>query len=401
MERILDSHDFHKLWVIESLEDGDLKTGTRLVEDRLFIARLRHKHLEVEHRRPTSKTELIKELETIRDEALYQGLYPLIHFDCHGDPNRLQTTNADHITWEELRRLLIQINHACRCNLMIVIAACNGINLIKCCTKLDRAPFYAAIGPETKVKAGKIERDFQTFYSKLFEDLDGDAALRALNGGKEGPERTYHFISSAGIFARAYRKYCDDTPSGRIEIFFETIAGFSYDDCLGHPAWFEPAEWLGSDKAQRYPLHLLTTQLSTRLHAQMDMGCVSQASKVAGREPIRINLADAAARGICNGDVVRVFNDRGAILAGAVVTEALRSGVVQISTGAWYDPEHPGVAGSLEKHGNPNVLTLDKGTSRLAQGPSAQSALVEVEKYAGLSPAVSAFDPPLKGPLTP
>jgi biotin/methionine sulfoxide reductase len=127
----------------------------------------------------------------------------------------------------------------------------------------------------------------------------------------------------------------------------------------------------------------------------MDMGRVSQQSKVAGREPIRISPADAALRDISEGDVVRVFNERGAILAGAVVSDQLRPGVVQISTGAWYDPEDPGVSGSLDKHGNPNVLTLDKGTSRLAQGPSAQTTLVEVEKYIGVPPVIGIFDPPL------
>jgi hypothetical protein len=211
----VDSHEFNKIWIIESLRDGDLKTGTRLVEDRLSIAQSRYENLEVAHRRPTSTTELMKDLETIRDEALFQGIYPFIHFDCHGDANGLQTTNGDHVTWEELRRILIQINHACRCNLVILIAACNGINLIKCCTKLDRAPFYAAIGPETEVKAGKIERDLQAFYSKFFEDLNGDDAVRALNDGKEGSERTYHFRSACGIFASAYRKYYDDYCVGK------------------------------------------------------------------------------------------------------------------------------------------------------------------------------------------
>jgi len=185
------------------------------------------------------------------------------------------------------------------------------------------------------------------------------------------------------------------TPSGRIEIFSETIAGFGYDDCPGHPTWLEPAEWLGGAKAQHYPLHLLTTQPRTRLHGQMDMGRVSQASKIAGREPMRINPRDAARRGIRDGDVVRVFNERGATLVGAVLSEDLRPGVIQIATGAWYDPQEPGVIGSLDKHGNPNVLTLDKGTSRLAQGPSAQTTLVEVEKYIGEPPEVTAFEPPL------
>ena len=53
---------------------------------------------------------------------------------------------------------------------------------------------------------------------------------------------------------------------------------------------------------------------------------------------MRIHPDDAAARGIADGDVVRVFNDRGACLAGAVLDEALRPGVAQLSTGAWYDP---------------------------------------------------------------
>jgi biotin/methionine sulfoxide reductase len=184
------------------------------------------------------------------------------------------------------------------------------------------------------------------------------------------------------------------TPSGRIELFSETIASFGYDDCPGHPAWLEPREWLGSELARRYPLHLLSPQPAGRLHAQMDMAGVSQASKINGREPIRINPTDAAKRGIRTGDVVRVFNDRGALLAGAVVSEAVRPGVVALATGAWYDPATPGLVSSLEKHGNPNVLTLDKGTSRLAQGPSAQTALVEIERFNGPLPPVTAFEPP-------
>lgn len=185
-----------------------------------------------------------------------------------------------------------------------------------------------------------------------------------------------------------------NTPSRRIEIFSETIAGFSYEDCPGHPTWVAPREWLGSETAKDFPLHLLTTQPATRLHGQMDMGRVSQASKVSGREPMRINPADARARGIGDGDIVRVYNSRGAILAGAVLSDDLRPGVIQIATGAWYDPEQPGVIGSLDKHGNPNVLTPDRGTSRLAQGPTAQSTLVEVEKFGGEAPTVTAFDLP-------
>jgi biotin/methionine sulfoxide reductase len=185
------------------------------------------------------------------------------------------------------------------------------------------------------------------------------------------------------------------TPSGRIEIFSETIAGFGYDDAPGHPVWREPAEWLGGAAAQRFPLHLLSNQPATKLHSQYDQGPVSQAAKVASREAIAMHPDDAAARGLAAGDVVRVFNDRGQCLAGVRVEPGLRPGVVVMATGSWYDPLVPGEPGTLEKNGNPNVLTLDKGTSRLTQGCIAQTCLVEVERFAGPVPPITAYDPPV------
>ena len=91
---------------------------------------------------------------------------------------------------------------------------------------------------------------------------------------------------------------------------------------------------------------------------------------------------------------MRLFNDRGACLAGADVTESVRQGVVRLSTGAWLDPLDAADVGSLEKHGNPNVLTIDKGSSSLAQSCIAQTALVEVELYVGDAPPITAFDTP-------
>jgi biotin/methionine sulfoxide reductase len=182
------------------------------------------------------------------------------------------------------------------------------------------------------------------------------------------------------------------TPTGRIEIWNAKVAEFGYEDCPGHPIWRTPTEWLGA--AGKYTLHMLSDQPSTRLHSQLDHAPHSRAAKVAGRQPITINPADAAARGIAAGDVVRVFNDRGACLAGAVVSDVVRPGVVRLSTGSWFDPASWEVNGSLEKNGNPNVLTLDVGASRLSQGCTAQTCLVEIEKWHGATPQVTAYDLP-------
>ena len=183
------------------------------------------------------------------------------------------------------------------------------------------------------------------------------------------------------------------TPSGKLEIFSERIASFGYADCPGHPVWLEPSEWLGAS-ARRYPLHLISSQPSTKLHSQYDHGSVSLGRKIQGREPIRIHPDDARARGLVAGEVVRVFNDRGQCLAGVRLDEGLKPGVVQLSTGAWYDPLVPGEIGTLDKHGNANVLTLDRGTSKLAQGAAAHTCLVEIQRYEGELPPITAFDPP-------
>ncbi len=184
------------------------------------------------------------------------------------------------------------------------------------------------------------------------------------------------------------------TPSGKIEIFSERISSFGYDDCPGHPVWIEPVEWLGSAIAENYPLHMISNQPRSRLHSQLDGGRVSKASKVKGREPMWISSVDAEKRGIEHHDVVRVFNLRGSCLAGAIVTDKIRPGVVMLSTGAWYDPLEPGRIGTPDRHGNPNVLTMDKGSSKLAQATIAQSCLVQVERYLGALPAITVDTPP-------
>jgi biotin/methionine sulfoxide reductase len=232
-----------------------------------------------------------------------------------------------------------------------------------------------------KVRAGAAAKGvalpgFQQFWAEGFIELPP-------------PERDYVLFED---FRRDPQAHPLKTPSGRIEVTSQALAELDYSDCPAHPTWLAPAEWLGSSDAQHWPIHLLTHQPATRLHAQMDPGPVSRASKVSGREPIRISPTDAACRGIRNGDVVRVFNARGACLAGAVVDTGVMAGVAVMATGAWFDP--PDREDEPERHGNPNVLTLDIGTSPLAQATSAQTALVEIERWDAPLPPVRAFTPP-------
>lgn len=174
------------------------------------------------------------------------------------------------------------------------------------------------------------------------------------------------------------------TPSGRIHIHSDVVEGYGYDDCPGTPQWMEPTEWLGSPMAEQYPLHMITKHPVWRRHSSYDnVDTLRETSKVNGFEPVTLNPADAEARGIASGDVVRVFNDRGQTLCGAVVTDAVRPNVVILQQGSWYRPQQSGTIGSLDAGGCANMLTRQMGSSQVAQSPVAHSNLVEVEKYDG------------------
>ncbi|WP_087022683.1 trimethylamine-N-oxide reductase TorA [Thaumasiovibrio subtropicus] len=186
------------------------------------------------------------------------------------------------------------------------------------------------------------------------------------------------------------------TPSGFIEIFSRTIDRMGYQECRGHPMWFEKAERShGGPKSDVYPLWLQSCHPDKRLHSQM---CESEEFRatyaVQGREPLYMSPEDAKARGIADGDLVRIYNDRGQALVGAVVSDDYPPGVVRLQEGAWYGPLNEKV-GAIDTYGDPNTMTLDIGASELSQATSANTCLVEIEKFNGEVPPVTSFGGPI------
>jgi len=179
--------------------------------------------------------------------------------------------------------------------------------------------------------------------------------------------------------------------SGKLTLFNERIAAMGLDDCPGHPAWMPPAEW--TVNAIGGALHLISQQPDTRLHSQLDNGDEAAAAKLHGREVCRMHPETAAARGLSEGCVVLLYNKRGGCLTGLRLDEAMRRDVVVLPTGAWADLQDT-AQGRICVHGNPNAVTLDKGTSALAQGNISHTTLVWAEKWTDPLPDVRALDAP-------
>ncbi|NWK18114.1 trimethylamine-N-oxide reductase TorA [Vibrio parahaemolyticus] len=187
------------------------------------------------------------------------------------------------------------------------------------------------------------------------------------------------------------------TPSGFIEITSRKIGRYGYEHCQEHPMWFEKSERShGGPGSDKYPFWLQSCHPDKRLHSQM---CESEEFRatyaVHGREPVYINPIDAKAKGIKDGDLVRVFNGRGQLLAGAVLTDSYPRGVIRIEEGAWYGPLNE-KEGAICTYGDPNTLTQDIGSSELAQATSANTCIVDFEKFTGKVPPVTSFGGPIE-----
>ena len=91
---------------------------------------------------------------------------------------------------------------------------------------------------------------------------------------------------------------------------------------------------------------------------------------------------DAAERGIKDGDIIKMHNDRGAVLGIALVTDRLRPGVLHsYQASGIYDPLEPGKAGSTDRGGCVNLLTPSKMVSQNVPGQASNSCLVEITKW--------------------
>ncbi|MCX8125563.1 MAG: molybdopterin-dependent oxidoreductase [Dehalococcoidia bacterium] len=161
------------------------------------------------------------------------------------------------------------------------------------------------------------------------------------------------------------------TPSGKIEIFSQRVADIGNPLLPPIPKYIETWESRNDPIAAKYPLQAITTHTRRRAHTQFDnLPWLRELYP----QSVWINTLDAEARGIKDGDMVRVFNDRGEMLVPAKVTERILPGVVDIPQGAWYSPDEHGV----DHGGCANVLTSDRPSP--AGAFPANTLLVQVEK---------------------
>lgn len=179
------------------------------------------------------------------------------------------------------------------------------------------------------------------------------------------------------------------TKSGKIEMFCQTIADMKIEDCPGMPMFMEAAEYLGNAKEGQ--VHVVSPHPWFRIHSQMaNSERLRDLYYVQGREPIRISAEDAARNGIADGDLVELSNDRGALIAGAVVSDKIMPGVVSIYEGAWPNPDSKGRC----NNGLINFITSSRRSSGLTQATTANTCVASLKKCTDAEGPSTAYEPP-------
>jgi anaerobic dimethyl sulfoxide reductase subunit A len=142
------------------------------------------------------------------------------------------------------------------------------------------------------------------------------------------------------------------TPSGKIEIYSQQLHKMSNPKIPPIPKYIEHWESHRDPLTKKYPLQLITPHFRRRCHSTFDN--IPWLKEVEPQQ-LWMNSIDAQVRGINNGAMIRIFNDRGEMIITAKVTERIVPGVVSLGQGAWYNPDENGI----DKGGNPNVLCKD------------------------------------------
>jgi molybdopterin guanine dinucleotide-containing S/N-oxide reductase-like protein len=194
-----------------------------------------------------------------------------------------------------------------------------------------------------------------------------------------------------------FRRFYEDpehnklqTPSGKLEFYSARLAKYFPDDKERppYPQWIERGlthdERISSERAAMFPLLVISNHGRWRTHAQGDDITWTRETltgKVLGPdnyryEPVWLNPKDAARRGIKDGDIVKVFNERGVVLCGARVWERMSPGVAYIDHGARHDP----IIDNVDRGGAINTISPNGIVSKNACGQATSGYLVDVQK---------------------
>jgi len=256
-------------------------------------------------------------------------------------------------------------------------------------SEIDWAKAFYAISDVPKYMSWEEFDEKGYFIFPIREDYKPTPSLRWFYEGREcdtpdlnNPKRLTDKAKELG------------TVSGKIEFVSVSLTENFPDDEERPPMPHYIRSWEGhqSKLAEKYPLQLLSPHPRFSFHTHYDKH-TAWLNEIPGHRiikdgyaywPVRLNPVDAEVRGIQNGEIVRLHNDRGQVLGVAKITGRVKPGVIHsYGSSSKYDPLEPGKSNSLDKGGCVCLLTPSRMVSKNAPGMASNSCLIEISKWEG------------------
>jgi len=209
---------YKKIWVVESLKDGDLRTGKELFEDTLVFEKIDIPDLDIEFVEISNRTQLFDLLREFEVDLQNNGSIPLLHIESHGSANGLSLKSGEYVLFQDLLPPFRQINLLSRNNFFVVVAACKGQHMVEMIsqTLLEPAPFFGICGPYKEIRACDVLAGYKAFYTALFRTKKIDQAVSAFKQAAPKQADSFTAWNAEYLFMLAFRHYIDTQCNGEI-----------------------------------------------------------------------------------------------------------------------------------------------------------------------------------------
>ncbi|MSM41418.1 MAG: hypothetical protein GJT30_17505 [Geobacter sp.] len=206
---------FNKIYILESLKSDERHTGRALFKDSTVWKDAYLPQLTITYLTFNDRSELDSILSAIEDATKTKNELPFIHIEAHANEDALGTAGGEAIPWQDLFKSLQRININTRNNLLVVVAACFGFHLFKITDVLERAPFYAVLGPRQAVSFNEVEAGYQVFYQELFKTKEVNGAIAKMNETLKSTGKRYGLVTCEDLFTMASKSYLKEHCSAK------------------------------------------------------------------------------------------------------------------------------------------------------------------------------------------
>lgn len=202
-----------QIMIIESLPDGEMKTGKRLWEDLADHCTEHPVDIKIGYCEASSAADFFGYLDDLRTNIEETGRNAILQIECHGNDDGLGLADGSFLPWADIKPKLEAINLISRFNLLLILGCCYGGYFGWTSRLTERAAFCMYLGPNSRLTARMLSDGLRAFYKTLLLERDMTAAVNGMLAAV--PDMPYFLSTAEGLFHLGFAAYIRDMATGQ------------------------------------------------------------------------------------------------------------------------------------------------------------------------------------------